>query len=468
MEKIARNDPCPCGSKMKYKHCCFTKKSRIPPLDCDREYVNLRRIEGEICEGAMQFAVEQWGKDIFDDGWDAFCLGEDLEMDSSDGDHLFPSWFIFRWIPYDYSEEWECLGKNTTLADLYVQKNPKKDYLDFLVAVSESHFSFFLIEEIIPSRRMVLKDLLLDRTITIKEKSGSLERFKGFITFARLISCKDQEMQISFSTIPLPTNYALDVLDLKEKILEQEKSLTPSTLFKYDNDLRKAYFAWSQSLFQLPELRNSDGDPFSLRTLTYELSCSPKEAFDQLVSLCKGEKPTEILEDGIIDEKGKLTSIEFPWFKSRSDKTIMGEMKIEGHELTINVNSMKRSKKIQKEIEKRLPNAKFIREDEEEFDLEELAQKEPSPRPEPTIEEREILQAFFKDHYKKWLDIPLPALKGKSPLQAAKNAEDRERLEFLLLDLEMNNQQKEDILQVDVDNLRNELGLPSKNHLIEV
>jgi hypothetical protein len=25
MRKIGRNDPCPCGSKKKYKHCCLRK-----------------------------------------------------------------------------------------------------------------------------------------------------------------------------------------------------------------------------------------------------------------------------------------------------------------------------------------------------------------------------------------------------------------------------------------------------------
>jgi len=30
--KIKRNEPCPCGSGRKYKHCCLKKKDAISPL----------------------------------------------------------------------------------------------------------------------------------------------------------------------------------------------------------------------------------------------------------------------------------------------------------------------------------------------------------------------------------------------------------------------------------------------------
>jgi uncharacterized protein YecA (UPF0149 family) len=29
--KIGRNDPCPCGSGKKYKHCCLRKKAQAEP-----------------------------------------------------------------------------------------------------------------------------------------------------------------------------------------------------------------------------------------------------------------------------------------------------------------------------------------------------------------------------------------------------------------------------------------------------
>jgi uncharacterized protein YecA (UPF0149 family) len=31
--KIGRNDPCPCGSGKKYKHCCLKTAEIVPPDD---------------------------------------------------------------------------------------------------------------------------------------------------------------------------------------------------------------------------------------------------------------------------------------------------------------------------------------------------------------------------------------------------------------------------------------------------
>lgn len=454
---LKRNTPCPCGSQKKYKHCCLAKSVTLSSLEYDVEWQRLRQIEGKIWEGAFAFAKEEWGPEIVQDGWDAFCLGIELERDSPDGDHLFPGWFVFRWVPFDYSEKWEHLGSNLTIADFYLQKHPGKEYESFLSAVDQSPFSFFLVEDVIPSRRLVLKDLLLDRTITIKERSGADPGFKGMIAFARLISLKDQSLQISFGTTPLPMRYAMDVLDLKQEILKKEKNLTTTSLMKYDDDLRGAYLAWAESVHQPPRFCNNDGDPIVLCTLHYKLKCSPKEAFDQLAPLCKGENPNELLEDGEFDKNHELKVIQFPWFKSRSNNLILGDIKIKRDQLTIHVNSIERSKKIQNEIEKRLPEALFKKMDTE--SPENLKSKKASPSPLPPAEEKEMMKAILKNYYRDWLDTSLPALHGKTPREAAKIDEGRERLELLLCDFEMSNQEKGDHLRIDVQALRQELGL---------
>ncbi|MBI3212095.1 MAG: SEC-C domain-containing protein [Simkania negevensis] len=459
MQKTQRNDPCPCGSQKKFKHCCLAKAVNIPPIEADREWQKLRQMEGKLWEGAFAFASEKWGPEIIADGWDNFCLDMDVERDSPDGKHLFPGWFIFRWIPFDYSEQWKDLGSNMTLADLYLQEKGLKDYELFLSVIDRSPFSFFLVEDVIPSRRIILKDLLLERTATIKETAGAVLEFKGRVVFARLISCGDQAIQIGFGTTPLPLRYAMEILDLKKDILAQEKTLTPTTLLKYDNDLREAYFLWSASAYQLPEMRNSDGHSIILCTLHYKLTCSPKMAFDQLISLCKGEDPEEALEEEGFHKKGELYSIEFPWLKNRSSDLILGDIKIKGSKLTIQVNSIERSKKMQQEIEKRLPEAIFEKEDRKPLDLENVRKKKLSAPSQPTAMEKEVMRAFLENHYQSWLDTPLPALNGKTPRQAAKTAEGRERLEFLLLDFEMSNQNQSRHLPIDVQTLRQELGL---------
>lgn len=277
------------------------------------------------------------------------------------------------------------------------------------------------------------------------------------VVFARLISYEEQCIQLGFGTTPLPLRYAMDVLDLKKDILENEKSLTPDTLLKYDDIVRDAYFVWAKSAYQLPQITNNDGDPIVLCTLYYKLSCSPKMVFDHLVPLCKGEKPKNLLMDGKF-RNNELYSIRFPWIKNQSKDLILGDIKIEDNKLIICVNSVERSKKIQKEIKRRLPEAIFESEKVKPLNLKNLKQKSAAPSP-PTVEEKTIIRMYLKKYYKEWLDSPLPALNGKTPRQTAKTDEGKERLEFLLLDFEMSNQHQSAHLEIDVQALRQELGL---------
>jgi len=42
--KVGRNDPCPCGSGLKYKKCCAAKADAAPPSDLAEVYARKHRI----------------------------------------------------------------------------------------------------------------------------------------------------------------------------------------------------------------------------------------------------------------------------------------------------------------------------------------------------------------------------------------------------------------------------------------
>ncbi|MBF5059875.1 YecA family protein [Candidatus Neptunochlamydia vexilliferae] len=461
MEKVKRNAPCPCGSQKKYKHCCLSKLSSLAPIEYDVEWQRLRQLESRIAGDTLRFAEEEWGSEILDDGWAAFSLESGLQEDSLDGEHFFPEWFVFRWIPSDYSNRWAHLGQNLTMAELYLQKNPSSQRERFVSAVKRSPFSFFLIEEVIPSRRLVLKDLILDRTVTVKENLGADPKAEGKVILARpAFFGEGHSIQIGVGITFLPARYGINVFDLKEEILKREKNLNEESLMKYDNDLRRAYFAWSDSLHQLPKLCNNDGDPIKLCTLRYRLECPPRLAFDRLAPLYKLENPKKLLKRGKLDGDQELKSIDFPWIKDRSSATVLGQIKIDQDRLTIEVNSVNRSKKIRKEIAECLPEAIFERLETQSLDPEILKAKGPvKPSPEPSPEEKKAIKDYLSKHYKSWLDKPAPSLNGKTPRQASKSSKYRERLEFLIYELEQSSQKRDPHLNPDVQYLRQELGL---------
>jgi len=76
-----------------------------------------------------------------------------------------------------------------------------------------------------------------------------------------------------------------------------------------------------------------------------------------------------------------------------------------------------------------------------------------------TPEVRALLADHLRAHYRTWPKIKLPALKGKTPLQAMKTAEGREMVEALLLDFEQRAQSGPDFLPEILNELRATLGL---------
>ena len=149
----------------------------------------------------------------------------------------------------------------------------------------------------------------------------------------------------------------------------------------------------------------------------------------------------------------------------------MGHIAIESDQMTIDVNSQERADVIKRKITRRLGKRAIFRNaviQSSEKMLEEIANKPPgassnsaSAQSEALQERPEIqqhLQEMAEQHWKAWLDTPLPALKDKTPREAAKTASGRERLEALLLQFEQYNESPQPF-SPDVSALRQSLGM---------
>ena len=72
-----RNDPCPCGSGRKFKHCCLHKADAD-----DQARVNVRRAEGRVIPEVFSDALHRFGKPFFEEAWLEFWLDETPDADS--------------------------------------------------------------------------------------------------------------------------------------------------------------------------------------------------------------------------------------------------------------------------------------------------------------------------------------------------------------------------------------------------
>jgi hypothetical protein len=91
--------------------------------------------------------------------------------------------------------------------------------------------------------------------------------------------------------------------------------------------------------------------------------------------------------------------------------------------------------------------------------------REPRERPArepdqiPDEVQRELVGEYLQDHYRRWLDEPLPALGGKTPRKAARTRRGRAQVDALLKDIENHSLTMPGGEAVDFAGLRRELGL---------
>ena len=69
MASPGRNDPCPCGSGQKFKHCCL----RAHDLE-DSVRTRLRAAEGVLVPALFAYAAEEFGAEYVGEAWDEFFL----------------------------------------------------------------------------------------------------------------------------------------------------------------------------------------------------------------------------------------------------------------------------------------------------------------------------------------------------------------------------------------------------------
>jgi Protein of unknown function (DUF2384) len=184
-----------------------------------------------------------------------------------------------------------------------------------------------------------------------------------------------------------------------------------------------------------------------LHTLTFRIE-SAEAALEALTPLAGGRSREDLLEGAEFDEAGKIRNVEFEWIKKGNrkfttwDNTILGHIRITKDSLVADLNSRKRALKLRKEIENRLGVA-AVYQDMRAQTLDEIL--EHSPDGEADLAEAEVEDALLDPEVRKraqesvqkeveaWVHRKVPALAGRTPLQAVQDADGREMVEALLL-----------------------------------
>ena len=287
--ETGRNAPCPCGSGKKYKNCCL--KTLKP--DRDREWRRLGEVNGLLDERLRRFVERALGRAGMEASYDEFLLwpdeAPDVEFLERQG-QLFCSWSIFNWAyePGDVDGPLR-LPPGLTPADFFLEK--EKGLLSdtekaLIAAISYAPFSFHEVIRCEPGRGFLLRDVLTGEEIDVLERSASKDAREGDILFGRVATVGEISMLFGCSSYAFPPEYKPSIIDLRKWMRQGRRKITEEMLKEFDFEIREAYLDLSRSLFRLPTLCNTDGEPFDMQTLHYEID-SAERAFAGLAGLCE-------------------------------------------------------------------------------------------------------------------------------------------------------------------------------------
>ncbi len=506
-----RNDPCPCGSGKKHKRCCLARAE----MPVDVAWYRLRRVADDLQSKLAAHGRQLRGEHALLRAWHEFVLWQDEPFDP-EGPHLsaFLSWFFFSWAPDPREDEEggeievEGLGEDEDVVGAAAEAEPDPDLVDlddeptiaesylerhhrrldplereYLERASQAPLSFFEVLDVVPQRSVRLRDILVPgEEIDVMERSASQVCKPGDILYAMVVQAGDVAILVGSGSVLIPPGQKAPIIELRAAMRGPREAPNPVDLLLWEEKIRELYFAIYANLHAPPRLANTDGEPLSLHTLTWNIE-SPEAAFAALRSLAGEREDAELLASAERDQAGGLRKVAFSWVRPGNgmhagwDETVLGHVSIDGSRLTIEVNSQARAERVRSEVEARLgaravhrsttaqsPEA-LLREREGRGGGRDAQQSEEAREAEQQAllaipEVRAKIREMTVAHWEAWVDQPIPALGGRTPRQATETADGREALDALLLDFERQADPADPARDpADIVRLRKRLGL---------
>jgi hypothetical protein len=453
---IRRNDPCPCGSGKKFKQC-HGKTSANPLSPEEAAWRRLRRALDGFPSTMLRFVERVYGPEALDEAWEEYYLWEEDVPEfhpRSSENQVFMPWFFHRWSP----DPMETLVADAALhgrepTDVFLQQKVQRldpTLREYLEACLDAPFTFHEILEVTPGCGFRARDVFTGEERSILERSASGTMTRGDLFFGQLVTAEGITLMEACSPHPLSPEDKIQLIDLRERITATGP-IDSESLCEWDMELREEYLYMIEAIRNppTPRLQNTDGEPIVFQSLSFEVP-SAQEAFDALKGLAFDEGEEELLAEAELDGQGKVRRVSFAWKVAGNaqhmswDNTVLGHIEIDGRQLVAGVNSEERAARFMKIMEERCPAARHTRTETETVE-EGLARKEAEGKPPADAdaeslaeipEVRARIQAMMAEHYEDWIHQEIPALNGRSPVEAVREKAGREKVEALITQIE--------------------------------
>jgi hypothetical protein len=482
-EKAGRNDPCPCGSGKKYKRCCLPQEW-APPTTFESPWSRQREASDRLTPALLRLAARELGDGLLLAWMDFNQTATPDPIDKfANEEGIFNPYLIFDWDPDNLLQRRSGKPRAGAVLRAYMEKSASRlsDLeLQILQQAITRPISFYEVIRCNPGQSVVLRDVLIGEETEVEEHSASKSMRPGDLAYGQIWKLPEVATLGRLAPRLIRPDKKAEIVALRtrlrRKIAKRTRELSASDLVRYTDEIRSLYLVIRDAMFRPKKLVNTDGEPFVFHTLKFRIG-SAQVAFDALAPLAWSMTKEDLLEEAEWESDGSMKSVAFDWIGKGNamhptwDNTILGNLNIDGHTLTVKVNSANRATRIRKEIEKRLGlHATHLsttsQTPEEAIAKQETQSKTRPSRPETAEpldpETLRAAAAHVQLEVEAWIHKKIPALGGRTPLQAVADPDGREVVESLLLGWErtFEGQKSQQTLRPDIDAVRRLLNLP--------
>ncbi|MEK6695938.1 MAG: SEC-C metal-binding domain-containing protein [Candidatus Deferrimicrobiota bacterium] len=432
VDKVGRNDPCPCGSGLKYKKCCLGKNQAAPSRSEDEHTA-----VGTAVAWLKTCYPEEVEETIL---LDYFGDPDEEEFDSlhdlSDGLKGMLEINVGEWLLTDAFLEIE--GKRVRAIDLVLGMGgpllPARGK-EWLHALGENPLSLYEVRQATPGEGLELKDLLRREAPVVKvlerTASRSLVRWD---TFGARLAREDDRWVLTGALYPMDRERALECCEeiLREMGGEEDwgeeisRDLVGCIISEY----------WLEQLTEkrpLPKVVDaSTGEPIALTTDRYRVS-----DWDALIGILSAQPD---VEGDLLEGWVRFEPLENEARRSRAALT-----KKSADALEVFCRTLKLADEARRWLEEiagtvvRFKGREIV--DPMSPKAREATRKSPQPKIPPELKVQ-VEREFLRRHYERWPDEPLPALGGKTPKAAVRTKKGRQAVIELLKEFELHEARK--------------------------
>jgi hypothetical protein len=437
---VGRNEPCPCGSGRKYKKC-HLEADQAPRLAASA-VESVHQMDFRLVKGMAQFASSRFGPD-----W----LGVYPEEENESALELILPWAV--WTA-------EAGGQSVAAAYLEAQRpHLSPEEREWFDAQRASWMSIWETVAVEPGK-IEVRDLLTGETRSVREQLASRTVVARDTLLARVIDYRGASYFGGMHRQPLPPTVAAAVVDGAREKLRLRKAAVPP------DRLRSEKIGWllidwwnavadqvEQRGLGMPDLINTDGDPLQFVTDSYGFDLGVRAEIERRIGA---------LDDcgGAHQEGDRRDYV----FIRAADDAIIGTVRVGRGSLEIETNSVNRADEVARRVEETCADILGARrrKTRKPSRLHAVPDTPDEPLAEASPEQQAILRKVKEEHYRKWLDMPIPALGDQTPRAAARSAKSWQQLDLMLREIENIESRVPEEARFDVVYLRRELGLESR------